>query len=98
MPYYKPTTIHIESNDNVDIIYEYNRLLNNCRNMLQSLNLIDTISSEHNIFHNDIYITTSKVENYINQILTYDMNDEVSRQSFYTDVLKHNKINNDIVI
>ena len=97
MPYYKPTTINIESNDNVDIIYEYNRLLNNCRNMLQSLNLIDTIHSEHNIFHNDIsVITTSQIEKFINQILTYDINDEASRQSFYKDVLEDNMFNKTI--
>ena len=97
MPYYKPTTINIESNDNVDIIYEYNRLLNNCRNMLQSLNLIDTIHSEHNIFHNDIsVITTSQIETFINQILTYDINDEASRQSFYKDVLEDNMFNKTI--
>jgi|LauGreDrversion4_2_1035121.scaffolds.fasta_scaffold43283_4 hypothetical protein len=97
MPYYKPTTINIESNDNVDIIYEYNRLLNNCRNMLQSLNLIDTIHSEHNIFHNDIsVITTSQIEMFINQILTYDINDEASRQSFYKDVLEDNMFNKTI--
>lgn len=95
-PYYKPTTIHIESNDNVDIIYEYNRLLNNCRNMLQSLNLIHTISSEHNIFHNDIQITTSEVENYINQILSYDINDEASMQSFYTNILEDSMFNKTI--
>jgi hypothetical protein len=64
--------------------------------MLQSLNLIDTISSEHNIFHNDISITTSQVENYINQILTYDTNDEVSRQSFYTDILEDSLFNKTI--
>lgn len=94
MPYYKPTITHyIGNNDNVDIENEYNRLLSNCRIVLQSLNLIDTISKDNNIFHNDVYIQISLVDNYINQILKYNINDEEDKQLFYTDILENSRYN-----
>jgi len=97
MPYYKPSITHyIGNNDNVDIIYEYNRLLNNCRIMLQSLNLMDTISNENNIFHNSVFIQISLVETYINQLSNYNINDEGDQQLFYTDILENSTFNKSI--
>lgn len=90
MPYYKRESIECSITPNIhdcNVKYEYIRLLNNCKNITRSLELIG-IFENNNIFHNDIHIDRGTINNYINHLLTYNIHDEFDDKLFYTDFIK----------